>query len=227
MRVLDLYCGQGGVSYGFWRAGFDVVGVDWYPQRQYPFEFHCEDVITVLQRLLKGRWWYELESFDLIVASPPCQMHSDLAVLANPRKHNKDMIAPTRELLQQTGRHYVIENVEGAPLHEPIVLCGTMFPRLRVIRHRLFETNWPLKAPPHPPGPHPYVFTYNKNRPHYGKIDPATGYIQVVGSNFQVENGKSAMGIYWMDKRGLSQAIPPAYTKYIGEQYACHAARLK
>lgn len=206
-RLLDLFCGAGGCSVGYHRAGFVTVGVDLYPQPNYPYPFFRADALEFIE--LYG------DQFDAIHASPPCQAHSDL------QKQSKieyaDLIGPTRDLLERAGVPYVIENVEGAPLLDPTVLCGTMFPGLRVIRHRLFETNWPLEAPPH--GQHPLVFTHDKRKAHYGRLDQDSSFVQVTGGgNASVANKRAAMGIDWMTGREVNQAIPPAYTEYVGRQ---------
>lgn len=203
-RLADLFCCAGGAGEGYHRAGFEVVGFDIEPQSRYPFEFHRADALGV-----------DLSSFDVVHASPPCQAHSDLQK-RNGRDY-PDLIPQTRELLQASGLPYVIENVEGAPLVDPIVLCGTMFPGLRVIRHRLFETNWPLTAPAHPK--HPLVFTHDKRKAHYGMLDQDTAFVQVTGGgNCTVANKRSAMGVPWMTGAEANEAIPPAYTYYIGRQ---------
>lgn len=201
-RLLDLCCGAGGAAMGYDRAGFDVTGVDIEPQPRYPFAFHQADALTV-----------SLRGYDAFHASPPCQAHSDL------QKQNKrsypDLIAPLRARLIATGLPYVIENVEGAPLIDPIVLCGTMFAALRVVRHRLFESNVPLAAPAH--GPHPLVFTHDRRKAHYGRLDQDTSYVQVTGGgNATVANKLAAMGIDWMTGREVNEAIPPAYAEHVG-----------
>lgn len=194
---------------GYHRAGFEVVGVDIEPQPNYPFEFIQHDALTLDPEFLA--------SFDAIHASPPCQSYSDLAK----RNGNADawprLIEPVREMLNEIGVPYIIENVEGAPLLNPTVLCGTMFPGLRVIRHRLFESNIELTAPPH--GKHPLVFTHDKRKAHYGKLDQNTSFVQVTGGgNCSIANAKDALGIDWMNKRELNESIPPAYTEWIGAQ---------
>lgn len=208
-RLLDLFCCAGGAAMGYRRAGFDVVGVDITNQPNFPFEFIQADALSLSMKFLK--------SFDVIHASPPCQSYSDLA------KRNKNahewprLIEPTRNLLQRTGLPYVIENVEGAPIKNPIVLCGTMFPGLRVIRHRLFESNVALQVPPH--GKHPLVFTHDKRKAHYGKLNQNRAFVSVTGGgNCSVENARLAMGIDWMTKNELNESIPPAYTEFIGRQ---------
>lgn len=205
---------------GYYRAGFDVVGVDIDPQPRYPFEFIQADALLLDKDFLR--------SFDAVHASPPCQSYSDLAK----RNGNADkwprLIEPVREMLESLGVPFIIENVEGAPLNEPVVLCGTMFPGLRVIRHRLFESNIELDVPQH--GKHPLVFTHDKRKNHYGKLDQNTSYVQVTGGgNCSIANAKDAMGIDWMTKGELNESIPPAYTEYLGRQLlaAVRAAKRK
>lgn len=203
---------------GYFKAGFDVVGVDLSPQPNFPFEFIQADALTLDMDFLK--------SFDVIHASPPCQSYSDLAK----RNRNADkwprLVEPVRELLIATGKPYIIENVEGAPLLDPAVLCGTMFPGLRVIRHRLFESNFPITPPPH--RPHPLVHTFDKRKAHYGKLNQDTSFVQVTGGgNCSVANARDAMGISWMTKNELNEAIPPAYTEFIGQQLLRHFTTAK
>ena len=207
-RLLDLFCGAGGAAVGYTRAGFDVVGVDHVPQPNFPYTFLEADAMTLDRGFLR--------SFDVIHASPPCQAYSDLAA----RNGNADdwprLIEPVREMLAATGKLYVIENVEGAPLRNYIVLCGTMFPGLRVLRHRLFETNFLIAAPPH--GRHPLVHTHDKRKRHYGKTDEGKDFVTVTGGgNSSVAAARDAMGIDWMTKREINESIPPAYAQYVGE----------
>ena len=143
--------------------------------------------------------------------------YSDLAK----RNGNADawprLIEPVKELLIRSGLLYVIENVEGAPLRNPAVLCGTMFKGLRVIRHRLFEANFPILTPKH--GPHPKVHTFDKRKSHYGKTNDMVDFVQVTGGgNCTIAAAREAMGIDWMKKNELNEAIPPAYTRFIGNQ---------
>jgi DNA (cytosine-5)-methyltransferase 1 len=194
---------------GYHRAGFDVVGVDINPQPSFPFEFIQTDALLLDRTFLR--------SFDAIHASPPCQSYSDLAK----RNKNADkwprLIEPVRALLKSTGLPFIIENVEGAPLHDPVMLCGTMFPPLRVIRHRPFEANFPISTPPH--GQHPLVFTHDKRKGHYGLLDQDLSFVQVTGGgNCSVANARDAMGIPWMTKNELNEAIPPVYTDFLGGQ---------
>ena len=212
-RLLDLFCGAGGTAVGYRRAGFEVVGVDSAPQPRFPYAFVQADAMQLDPRFLA--------SFDAIHASPPCQAYSDLAH----RNGNADdwprLIEPVRDMLAATGKPYVIENVEGAPLRNYIVLCGTMFPGLRVLRHRLFETNFIIPVPPH--GRHPLCHTRDKRKRHYGATDEMRDYVTVTGGgNCSVAAARDAMGIDWMTKKEINEAIPPAYTDYVG-RYAMMA----
>ena len=211
--LLDLFCGAGGASMGYHRAGFDVIGVDIAPQPNYPFQsdFVCADAISAL--------WYLDVTPAVIHASPPCQRYSDLAHRNGNRDQWPDMIDMVRDYLDETGLPYIIENVEGAPLRNPITLCGTMFADLRVIRHRQFETNWGAVAPAEHPR-HPLVFTHDKRKAHYGQLDQDTSFVQVTGGgNCSVANKRDAMGVPWMTGKEANEAIPPAYTEFIGRQY--------
>jgi DNA (cytosine-5)-methyltransferase 1 len=217
MILLDLYCGAGGASKGYVDAGFDVLGVDIEPQPRYPYPFVQMDALEFLDKLLYRRERNRPLPFVAVHASPPCQAYGDL------QKQNKRdyprLIEPTRERLQRLGLPYIIENVDTAPLVDPIILCGTMFPGLRVIRHRRFETSFPLQAPAHPK--HPLVFTFDRRKAHFGKLDQNTAFIQVTGGgNASVANKRDAMGIDWMIGRELNEAIPPAYTEYVGKELA-------
>lgn len=211
MRVLDLFCGAGGASQGYSDAGFEVVGVDINPQPHYPFEFRRGNaLITLLAE--------DLSDYDLIHASPPCQAYSDLANRNGNAESWPRLVGAVRELLKDSGRPYVIENVEGAPIQNPAVLCGTMFPGLRVLRHRLFETTFHVDVLTH--GSHPLVFTHDKRKGHYGKLDQNYSFVQVTGGgNCSVANARDAMGIGWMTKSEINEAVPPAYTQYLGEQF--------
>ncbi len=220
--LLDLFCGAGGASKGYHDAGFEVVGVDIEPMPRYPFPFVQMDALEYLEAFQEGRTWYNGRSVAAIHASPPCQAWSDL------QKQSKivyeDFIGPTRDKLNEIGLPWVIENVEGAPLRNAAKLCGASvsFPDLRVIRHRYFETNWPLRGV-QCPQKHPLVFTYDKRKPHYGKLDQNEAYVQVTGGgNCSVANAKDAMGISWMTKMELNEAIPPAYAEYVGRQLMDH-----
>lgn len=133
-RLLDLFCGAGGASMGYHRAGCDVVGVDITPQPRYPFEFHQADAMT-----------FPLDGFDAIHASPPCQAYASVTDWRGRRASHPDLIADTRDSLNAKGRPWVIENVPEAPILAHYLLCGSMF-GLRIRRHRAFETNWTALA---------------------------------------------------------------------------------
>lgn len=218
-RLLDLFCGAGGAGEGYARNGFDVIGVDIAPQPNYRFAFSQDDALVVLRLILRdGR--YRGVSFDAIHGSPPCQRYSDLQK-QNGRSY-PDLIAPTRERLAATGLPYVIENVEGAPLIDPVMICGASIPGLRVIRHRLFESNVPLTGVPCP-SKHPLVFTYDKRKAHYGRLNQNTSFVQVTGGgNCTVANKRAAMGVPWMTGAEANEAIPPAYAEHIGRQLMEH-----
>ena len=204
-KLLDLFCCAGGAATGYQRAGFDVTGVDLTCQPRYPFAFIQADAL-----LLDSDF---LGEFDAIHASPPCQSYSDLARRNGNAHEWPRLVEPVRELLRSTKLPYVIENVEGAPLLQPVVLCGTMFPGLRVLRHRLFETNFHLLVPPH--RRHPLCHTLDKRKRHYGKTDEMRDFVSVNGGgNCSVAAARDAMGIDWMNKNELNEALPPAYTEF-------------
>jgi DNA (cytosine-5)-methyltransferase 1 len=208
LRCLDLYSGGGGAARGYQLAGFHVTGVDHRPQPRYVGDaFVQADAIDYC--LQYGHL------FDFVHASPTCQRYSVTKSLhAN---EYPDLVPATRDALIATGRPYVIENVVGAPLREPVMLCGQMF-GLALYRHRLFECSFFLLSPPHPAHREPATGTKG-----YGKASGAP--IQTVtGSNYLAANGRAAMGIDWLPMRSLSQAIPPAYTRFIGEAYLAGAA---
>lgn len=218
--LLDLFCGAGGASMGYHRAGFDVFGVDIEPQPRYPFEFVQQDALTFLQ-IWAGHAAL-LPGVVAIHASPPCQLWSDATGVSGRREDWPDLVTPTRDLLLKAGNiPYVIENVPKAPLRHPVTLCGVRFPELAVIRHRAFETNWPLTAPVHTP--HPLVYTMDRRKAHYGKLREEESFVQVTGGgNCSADRAREAMGIDWMTKAELNEAIPPAYTEWVGRQLLRH-----
>jgi DNA (cytosine-5)-methyltransferase 1 len=224
--VLDLFCAAGGASMGYHQAGYTVVGVDVRRQRHYPFRLEHADALDVLDRLLDGGTVgdRQLDDYQLIHASPPCQHYSVASKAWNGgRTLHADLVEPTRRRLAETGRHYVIENVVGAPLEDPVMLCGTMFDGLRVLRHRLFECSFPVPQPDHPD--HPLVHTKDKRKRQYGLLDEDDAFVMVNGGgNCRVETARAAMGIPWMTKDELNLAIPPAYTQYLAGQLALVAA---
>ena len=209
-RLLDLFCCAGGAAKGYHEAGFEVTGVDTVEQPNYPFDFIMGDALD-----LDGDF---LSEFDAIHASPPCQAYSVTAKRTGRGGDWPMLIEPTRKMLRATGLPYVIENVVGSPLKDPIVLCGTMFSGLRVIRHRLFESNFKIAPPKHiPHKAHPLCHTLDKRKAHYGKTDEWVHYVQVNGGgNCTLMAARDAMGIDWMTKREINEAIPPAYSKYVG-----------
>lgn len=212
-KIKDLFCGAGGCAVGYGRAGFDVSGVDIEPHPDYPFELVVEDALTYLAR---ADW----SDVDAIHASPPCQA---LTTMANryrgkggPTDDHVNLIAPVREALEATGLPYVVENVVGARKHmrAPVTLDGGAF-GLRVYRPRLFETNWPLTAPPSVEVRNPLGV--------YGKLDGRRIWTRTDGTEQRaprtLAEGSEAMGIDWMTEwADLTEAIPPAYTEWIGAQ---------
>jgi DNA (cytosine-5)-methyltransferase 1 len=207
-RLLDLFCGAGGAAVGYQRAGFEIVGVDIHDQPNFPLEFQQDDALKLDPADIE-------REFDAIHASPPCQAYSDLRTAWNAKKH-AHLILAVRELLQATGLPYVIENVEGAPLRNPMRLCGTMFglgtEGYDLHRHRLFES--PNLFALLPPCVHddPVIGVYGdhvRSRGHWRKGADFPGRDKLVLAS-------KAMGIDWMTWKEISQAIPPAYTEWIG-----------
>lgn len=199
-RALDLFCGAGGAAMGLHRAGFDVTGVDIKKQPRYPFTFVQADAME-----------YPLEGFDFIWASPPCQKYTAGAGKWGTRHKHPDLIAPTRERVKALP--YVIENVMPAKplLKSPMTLCGTMF-GLGVFRHRLFESNLLFIAPGHPA---------HTGKIGDGKFHTVTGHAGGSSKRDGWKGGgtvewRKAMGIDWMVGKELAEAIPPAYSEYIG-----------
>lgn len=204
-RLLDLFCGAGGAAVGYHRAGFDVIGVDINPQPNYPYEFHQADAPEFLFDAYDK--YDPFVYVDAIHASPPCQAYSPLRHRTG--EEYVDLVDATRSLLEATGLPYVIENVPGAPLRNPIVLCGSSFGlgangrQLR--RHRLFETNFPVMAMP-----------CNHHGQPIGVYGTGGGGQMTRGYKGTPEEYREAMGIDWATRAEIAQAIPPAYTEFIG-----------
>jgi DNA (cytosine-5)-methyltransferase 1 len=194
---------------GYSRAGFDVVGVDIKRQPHYPFHFVQAEALDFL-RAEDMAFWGDA-GFDAIHASPPCQAYTQSALSQrNAGKVYPDLLGPTRDLLKQTGLPWVIENVPGAPMRADLKLCGCQV-GLELRRERWFETNWlvnPFLPPHHHPHPVPSVV---------GHGTPSWVRKQL-GYNPTIADYRAAMGIDWMNRDELSQAIPPAYTEFIGAQ---------
>jgi DNA (cytosine-5)-methyltransferase 1 len=211
-RLLDLFCGAGGAAVGYDRAGFDVVGVDIRPQPRYPFEFVQADVMALTP--------FDMHDYDAIHASPPCHDHSTVTGRNRKAVGPKGtgwMLGATIDLLAATGRPFVIENVETAEFPRSVFrlrLCGSSF-GLDVRRHRWFAANVAMLAP---------AREHHWQRPRFRSLDSRRetlasvvgvhGHLNYAG---EAEVRNQAMGIEWMNQAELAQAIPPAYTQFIGE----------
>jgi DNA (cytosine-5)-methyltransferase 1 len=204
-RLLDLFCGAGGAAVGYHRAGFDVVGVDLAPQPRYPFEFHQADALE-----------YPVGGYDAIHASPPCQAYT-VAQSIRGRTDHPTLIEPTRARLAAAGVPYVIENVKRAPLINPVELCGTAFglgaEGFELRRHRLFECTFAVMVSPcwhqRPAAP---VFGHNAG----------ANFMRRYGRGYNAAARAAAMGIDWMTRDEVSEAIPPAFTEHIGGYLLAH-----
>lgn len=195
-RLLDLFCGAGGAAMGYHKAGFDVVGVDIAAQPRFPFQFVQADATV-----------YPLAGFDAIHASPPCQRYSNAQRLRG--NDHPDFVPVMRERLAASGVPWVMENVRGAPLLNPFVLCGAMF-GLKTYRHRLFESGELILTPPHP--------EHAARQAKMGRQPKAGEYIQAIGNFSGVWFAREAMGVDWMVRDEIAECIPPAYTEHIGHQ---------
>jgi hypothetical protein len=195
VRILDLFCGAGGAAKGYQDAGWEVVGVDIVPQKNYLYEFWQRDALY----LLENRREEIADQFDAIHSSPPCQHYANVTSWRGDQDEHPALIAPLRELLEATGLPYAIENVETKELRPDFILCGSNF-GLPLRRHRYFETNWSG----------PVQMSLCQHR--------ATDYSFDHGGKQPESIYRDAMGVPWMTVRESRQAIPPAYTEYIGTQ---------
>ena len=209
-RLLDLYCGAGGAAMGYYRAGFEVVGVDIDPQPRYPFEFHQADALEYLAE--------HGHEFDAIHASPPCQDHSPLRALSG--EHGTGwLLDATMDALRSQPAPWVVENVAGARMPATLTLCGGMF-GLRTYRHRKFAIDPRVGLVAVPPHPRHVARTSTRDRRNGFDAGMHVSVTGDVGSWV----GPACMGIDWMTGDELSQAIPPAYAEFIGMQLLDHIA---
>lgn len=254
-KLLDLFACEGGSGMGYSRAGLDVYGVDLFKsikggfsQKRYPFPSRKGDVIDVMLRLLdgapvlfereyEGNWFGQqlrLSDFAAIHASPPCQHASagTRAMRSQGDDRHPALIEPTRELLQATDLPYVIENVKGAALRDPLMLCWSMFDSpetpwvrnedgvpLRMERHRLFESNVRLTAPAecyHPAWVQVAGSYGAAQRTIEGAKKRRGGYVPSKAVQQRL------LGVDWMTERGMHQCVPPAYTEHLGTQLIAH-----
>jgi DNA (cytosine-5)-methyltransferase 1 len=210
-RLLDLFCGAGGAAMGYYRAGFDVVGVDISPQPRYPFEFHRADAMT-----------YPLDGFDAIHASPPCHDHSNVSGRNRKTAGVKGtawMLDATIARLVDSRAQWIVENVDTASFPASVYrtrLCGSSF-GLDVRRHRWFASNTFVMSPPCMHGLQRRRFRSPDSRSTTGvaSVVGVHGHLNYAG---EFELRCEAMGIDWMTNAELTQAIPPAYTQFVGEQ---------
>jgi DNA (cytosine-5)-methyltransferase 1 len=215
LRLLDLFCGAGGAAMGYHRAGFEVVGVDIKPQPHYPFQFVQGDALKPWEAGIYP------PAFDAIHASPPCQDHSQLHKnYGAPAHDTAGLLATTLEWFRLLGLPWVVENVVGAPLPSAVELCGASFglgaSGMDLNRHRRFMSNVAMLTPPcqHRRGLTIGVYGNGTNRWHRRKL----------GRNLRRAEMREAMGIDWMTHAELGQAVPPAYTEWIGQQLVAYLA---
>ena len=206
MKLLDLFCGAGGASKGYAMAGFEVHGVDLKHGKRYPFTYLRADVLDIL------RDDEFIQQFDVIHASPPCQTYSITQHLRNAQGNvtsKLDLLEPVRNLLIASNKPYIIENVKGAPLINPVQICGSSF-NLKVRRHRLFESNMAVEGT---------VCKHKEQGRPVGIYGSMRDEIPQGGHTAKtMEQANESMGIDWMVWKELVEAIPPLYTEYIGKQ---------
>lgn len=199
MRLLDLFCGAGGAAMGYHRAGFDeIVGVDIVDQPRYPFTFVQADAMT-----------YPLEGFDAIHASPPCQAFAEAGCDRKLGAAHPDLLTPIRDRLAASELPYVIENIPTAPMPEAFVLCGATF-GLPIVRHRKFETRPRILLVP----------SICKQRTFGRAVDHGPGMYPYARGSWESGWRDHVLPVVWpwMTLSDAGQAIPPAYTEYIGRQ---------
>lgn len=213
-QLLDLFCGSGGVAMGYYRAGFDVVGVDNEAHADYPFPLVLADALDVLRSPTI------LRDFDVIHASPPCTRYTK-GLRHHPERQveHPDLIAPVRQLLRAWGGPWVIENVPGAPLRYPILICGRAMGLPTIARHRLFESSVFLMSPGCGCGNERAMSVFG----HAATIKHPDGRRQ----HIPTDEVKRLMGVEWIRRRDdVKDAIPPAYTEFLGWQLLDHLDRL-
>ena len=215
--LLDLFCGAGGAAKGYADAGFEVIGVDLEDHPDFPYEFHQGEALQTLYEAIALGGVFAGRRISAVHASPPCQAYSNMT--PDKSKHPQ-LVEPIRELLQVLELMdvpWVIENVQQAPLIDPVKLCGSMFPNdgLRVRRHRLFETSFTV-----------HELKCNHKRQGqvvgvYGSHWDSREFLRPDGTRrgakaSSLEDARDAMGIDWMVWEDLKESIPPAYTRWIG-----------
>jgi DNA (cytosine-5)-methyltransferase 1 len=219
-KLIDVCCNAGGASMGYHRAGFCVTGVDLHDfSKRYPFRFIQADAATYIRE--------HGHEYAVRAGSPPCQFHTNCQKIQ--KNEHPDLIPEVRAAMLEVGGPYIIENVVGAPLIDPVMLCGRMFPGLRVYRHRLFESNVRLTAPKPVLGwpipladcgwPHENRLTKMGRPPREGE------FMHVVGNFSGVAAAREAMGIDWMVRDELRESIPPAFSEHLGRQLMAHIRR--
>jgi DNA (cytosine-5)-methyltransferase 1 len=214
-RLLDLYAGAGGAACGYVRAGFEVVGVDREPQPHYL----ASGAACMIQADALDYIRAHGREFDAVHASPPCQAFTRYRNVPGHVRPAPDLIAATRAALWACGRPWVLENVQGAPLHFPAVLCGSMF-GLAVRRHRHFEASFLIMTPPcRHGGQKEKLYPGGRSKERGGDCHtPVRFTVEIGARDIPLDVQQAAMGIDWTTREELSQAIPPAYTQHIGAQ---------
>lgn len=200
--IIDFFCCQGGASKGYSDADFEVIGSDFVVQPLYPFRFVKGNVVDVFEKMVKK---YRPAA---VAGSPPCQPHTNAQRIQN--NIHADFLPAFRELCIASDLPYIIENVVGAPMIDPVMLCGSMFPGLRTYRHRLFESNVALVVPEHRMHIHSQV--------KMGRPLVEGDWYQAVGNFSNVPYVRENMGVPWMTRDGIRECLPPVYTEYLGRQ---------